>query len=189
MIQAQILNAKQFHQGDILKNVDYIERADVIDGYVEVSKIRYPYVIVLSQECDLTQDYAVRTKSEDKKGSQDKLLRSMIVAPMYNFEHFIMGQHYSNFGYQMAIDYLNSKTARKTLKQNNNPRYHFLEFDESIPVVASVIDFKHFFTVDIATLYTKKQEHYVCSLDPLFRERVSQRFANYLARIGLPDGR
>lgn len=189
MIQAQILDAKQFHQGDILKNVDYIERADVIDGYVEISKIRYPYVIVLSQECDLTQDYAVRTKSEDKKGSQDKLLRSMIVAPMYNFDHFKMGQHYSNFGYQMATDYSNPKTAQKTLTQNNNPRYHFLEFDESIPVVASVIDFKHFFTVDIATLYTKKQEHYVCSLDPLFRERVSQRFANYLARIGLPDGR
>lgn len=190
MIQAHVLNSGQIHQGDIFRDIDCIERADIIDGHVEISKIRYPYVIVLSQECDLTQDYSERNKEGSDSVTWDKILPNVIVAPLYNYEHFRTGEHLSNFGYKMATDYGNpKKTPAKTLVQNNNPRYQYLEFDESIPLVPTVVDFKHFFTVDISGLYLVKESHYVCSLDVLFRERVSQRFANFLARIGLPDGR
>lgn len=190
MVQAHILSHKQIHQGDIFQNIDYIEHADIIEGHVDISKIRYPYVVILSQECDLTQDFSERFRSESGSINHDKLIHGVIVAPMYNYEHFRTGQHYSNLGYVMAIDYNNQgKTPAKTLKQNNNPRYHYMEFDSSIPIVNSVIDFKHFFTVDIAYLYRIKNDNYVCSMDTLFRERLSQRFANFLSRIGLPDGR
>ena len=187
MVQAHILNDKQIHQGDVFLDIDYIEHADIIDGHVDISIIRYPHVIIMSQECDLTQDYDERYSTEDKKKSNDKLLHGIIVAPMYNYEHFREGKHYSNLGYTMCTDFINqNKTPSRMLKQNNNPRYHFMEFDSSIPIVDSVVDFKHFFTVDISSLYKYKKEKYVCSLDALFRERLSQRFANYLSRIGLP---
>ncbi len=181
----------QIHQGDIYQDIDYIEYADVIDGHVEISKIRFQHVIVLSQECDLTQDYTERSKNpETEKVTYDKLLQSVIVAPMFNYEHFKMGSQFSNFGYDMAASYElyknQSKTPAKTLKENNNPRFHFLEFDGSIAVVPSVVDFKRFFTVDINWLYKMRDTNYVCSLETLYRERFSQRFANFLSRVGLP---
>lgn len=181
----------QVHQGDIYRDIDYIEYANVVDGRVEISKIRYQYVMVLSQECDLTQDFTERQKNPEKDTiTYDKILQSVVVVPMFNFEHFKDGSHLSNLGFTMAKDYTNqSKTPAKTLKQNNNPRYHYLAFDESIPIVPSVMDFKRFFTIDINTLYKMRADHYECSVDTLFRERVSQRFANFLSRIGLPDGR
>ncbi|MBQ7000984.1 MAG: hypothetical protein IJN67_08070 [Oscillospiraceae bacterium] len=183
-------NDGQVHQGDIYSDIDYIEYAEVIDGRVEISKIRYQYVMVLSQECDLTQDFTERQKEAGMSITHDKLLQSVIVVPMFNYEQFRTGSHLSNLGYSMATDYTNpNKTPAKTLKQNNNPRYHYLDFDESIPIVPSVMDFKRFFTIDINTLYRIRNDRYVCSVDTLFRERASQRFANFLSRIGLPDGR
>lgn len=43
-------------QCDILKSIDYIEYIREEDSVIEVSKIIFPYVIVLSQACDLEQD-------------------------------------------------------------------------------------------------------------------------------------
>lgn len=80
-----------------------------------------------------------------------------------------------------------TKTDNKNLRNNENPRYHFLEFDDNIPIVNSVIDFKHYFTVNNTKLQEHKDKHYICTVSELFRERISQRFANYLSRIGLPD--
>ena len=178
----------QIHQGDIYKNIDYLEYAEFVDGRVEISKIRYQYVMVLSQECDLRQDFTERNKESNR--TFDKLLQSVIVVPLFNYEHFRTGSHFSNFGYTMATDYTNSnKTPAKTLMQNNNPRYHYMEFDNSVSIIPSVVDFKRFFTVDISTLYKIRSQNYVCSLNTLFRERVSQRFANFLSRIGLPEGK
>lgn len=188
MVQARQLSDEQIHQGDIFRAVDYIEHADIIDGHIDISLIRYPYVVVLSQECDLRQDYSQRSAHSEQPLNGDKLIRSVIVAPLYNFEHFREGSHYSNLGYKMTDEYRSpAKTPARILMQNNNPRYHYLEFDESIPIVKSIIDFKHFFTVDISTLYSLKKANYICSIDVPYRERISQRFANFLSRIGLPD--
>lgn len=50
-----------------------------------------------------------------------------------------------------------------------------------------ILDFKHFVTVPRNVLLELKPQAYVASLGQLFRDRLSQRFANYLARIALPD--
>ena len=99
-----------------------------------------------------------------------------------------MGNHLSELGRKMqTISPKLTKTDNKNLRNNDNPRYHFLEFDEKIPIVNSVIDFKHYFTVNITKLQEHKNSHYICTVSELFRERISQRFANYLSRIGLPE--
>jgi hypothetical protein len=74
------------------------------------------------------------------------------------------------------------------LRHNERPRYHYLEFPPSIPLVPSVIDFKHYFSVNIKYLKKIKRTNFVCQLSELHREDVSQRFASFLARIGLPTG-
>lgn len=185
MIQTNDNWVERIQQGDIISDVEYIEYVDVIDGEIRISKIIFPLAIVLTQDCDLTWDFESRSKTN---GLQDKYLFSVIVAPLYNYEHFIAGEHLIELGQKMqTISSKLTKTDNKNLRDNETPRYHFLDFDDSIPIVNSVIDFKHYFTINVLKLQEHKKSHYICTVSELFRERISQRFANYLSRIGLPD--
>lgn len=185
MKNIRIRKRGRISQGDIFKKVEFIEYAIERAGVIEVSKIVFPHVVVLTQDCDLDQDYKVRW-SKTQTSNHDKKLISVIVAPLYNAEHIYSGEHLSVLGMEMAT--INkSSTPGKTLRQNQTPRYHYLEFPTSISLVSSVIDFKHYFTVNVEYLKRHKRTKYVCQIGPLFREDVSQRFSSYLSRIGLPD--
>jgi hypothetical protein len=171
-------------QGDIIRNVDYIEYVREDSGTIEMSKIVFPLVIVLTQDCDLAQDYKFRWSKYNRQ-TEDKFLLSTLVAPLYNAEHIYTGEHLSDLGMRMDT-ITRKKTPGTNLKQNLNPRYHYLDFARTIQIVDSVIDFKHYFTVNIQYLKHHKKTNFVCQLGVLFREDVSQRFSSYLARIGLP---
>lgn len=43
-------------QGDIYKNIDWVKRVTETDGIITVAKIRFPRIIVLTQDCDLNYD-------------------------------------------------------------------------------------------------------------------------------------
>lgn len=171
-------------QGDIFKNIEYIEYTVEKEGEIEISKIVYPLVIILTQDCDLAQDHTFRWGKEKKK-TQDKYLLSSLVAPLYNVEHVLKGNHLSELGLNMCV--FDSKTQKNNLRINEIPRYHYLEFPPEIPIVPSVIDFKHYFTANILYLSKIKKENFVCKVFELYREDISQRFASFLSRIGLPD--
>lgn len=185
MKNIRIKKSPRISQGDIYKDVEFIEYAIERNGVIEISKIDFPFVVVLTQDCDLNQDYTVRWARGDVR-NQDKKLISVIVAPLYNVEHVYVGEHLSELGMKMA-PINKGKTPGKLLKQNQTPRYHYLEFPDNIAVVPSVIDFKHYFTVNVEYLKKHKKTNFICQLGPLFREDVSQRFASYLSRIGLPE--
>ena len=80
-----------------------------------------------------------------------------------------------------------AKVGGTELKGNKWIRYHFLEFPPSVQMQPSVVDFKHYFTVNVKNLREQKRRGFVCTLGPLYRENLCVRFANYLARIGLPS--
>jgi len=187
MIKVIKENNPRICQGDIFKDIELIEYADINDeGIVEISKITFPYVVVLTQDCDLEQDF--NNRAQETPSNQDKHLISIIVAPLYNIEHIYSGKHLSELNLQMQIITKNqSKSTNQFLRKNLNPRYHYLEFAEDVPIVNSVIDFKHYFTVNNNYLGELKLPNYVCKIAELYREQVSTRFANYLSRIGLPN--
>ena len=66
-------------QGDIYQNVEFIESVNEENEIVKISKIVFPYVVVLTQDCDLAQDFKFR--SDDSK-TGDKLILSVLVAPI-----------------------------------------------------------------------------------------------------------
>jgi len=186
MIKVDKQTSDRIHQGDIFRDVEHIEYALEENGIVEISMIVFPLVIVLSQDCDLQQDHNFRYE-EPRPPTQDKYLLSVLVAPLYNVEHFYSGEHLSELGLTMAtFERRKGKTANKSLKNNEIPRYHYLEFPKSIPIVPSVIDFKHYFSVNVQYLKKSKPQNFVCKVSELFREDISLRFANFLSRIGLP---
>ncbi len=191
MIKVETIPRERIAQGDILRDIDYLEGFHETEGNIELSRIHFPLVIVLTQDCDLEQDKTSRVKNldavkvENKLVSHDKYLLSVLVAPLYNLEHLLTGEHLSELGLNMqTIDRKN--TMGKLLLQNTNPRYHFLEFPNKVPIVPSVIDFKHYFSTNVNVLQERYASSFVCGVSELYRESISQRFSNFLSRIGLP---
>jgi hypothetical protein len=171
-------------QGDIVRDVEMVEYVVEKEGNLEVSKIIFPLVVVLTQDCDLEQEHRVRWRKNGKM-TQDKWLISVLVAPLYNIEHVYQGDHLSCIG--MTMESINDKRSPgQNLRNNERPRYHFLSFPPEQPIVDSVVDFKHYFSVNGNYLRNLRKTNFVCRLAPLYREDLSHRFASYLARIGLP---
>ena len=171
-------------QGDIVRDVEYIEHVTEESGIIEVSQIVFPLVAVLTQDCDLQQDFNCR-EAEPPPQRQDTRLLSVLVAPLYNVEHFYLGEHLSDLGIK-GESISRSKTPAKYLRSNQRPRFHYIGFPYGVPIVPSVVDFKHYFSVDVAYLRRIRESNLVYSLPPLVREDLCQRFSSFLARIGLP---
>lgn len=170
-------------QGDIYRNVELIEYVAEKEGKIEVPIITFPLVIVLTQECDLEQDFKFRY-GRPKKGTQDKYLISVLVSPLYNLEHVLAGEHLNELNLKMEP--INRKgTPGDYLLKNERLRYHYIKFPPDIPIPPSVIDFKHYFTVNVEYL-RKRKANFVCRMNPVYREDISQRFASFLSRIGIP---
>lgn len=184
MLKVKIGKSPRLSQGDVVRNVEYIEYVSEKSGNIEVSKIVFPLAIVLTQDCDLAQDYKFRWSKSDTK-NEDKWLMSVIMAPIYNVEHVYTGEHLSDLGMAMSPISRN-KTPGNTLRKNETPRFHYLEFPPKLSIPPSVIDFKHYFSANVAHLKNHKMKNFVCQVGDLYREDISQRFASYLSRIGLP---
>lgn len=185
MIKASATRTARLAQGDIIRDVDYLEHVLERNGQIEMAKIVFPLVVVLTQDCDLAQDYKFRW-SRRPSTTEDKFLLSVLVAPLYNAEHVYNGEQLSELG--MKMNPINrGRSPGTNLRNNETPRYHYLEFSSDIPIVPSVVDFKHYFSANAEYLKKAKARNFVCRLSTLYREDIAQRFASFLARIALPD--
>jgi len=170
-------------QGDIFREIQYLESFEQLGNKIKTTWVEFPFIVVLTQDCDLHQDYTERFGGND--GYQDKHLLSVLVAPLYNYDHVRAGNHL--IGLDMTMEAINSKKA-PFVKHNEIARYHYLEFaQDEIAIPPSVIDFKHYFSLNVEYLKGLIDTHWVCKIAELYRESVSHRFASFLARIGLPE--
>jgi len=183
MLKVKRQRLARISQGDILRDVEHIESVRDEGPDLVVSRIIFPLVVVLTQDCDLEQDYHVRW-STSQSADHDKQLLSVLVAPVYNYDHVVNGEHLHELGLTMGR--LKSSDMKKRAKTNQLARYHYLEFPLGIPVVDSILDFKHYFSVNVEVLKKLKRNNFVCRISELYREALSQRFAAFLSRIGLP---
>lgn len=180
-------------QGDIYKNVYCFENVSLSNNEMKIKRVLFPYVIVLTQDCDMQQhDVYVG----DKSGQ----LFSVLVAPMYNIAKFIEGKHLKNLELS-APNYISSAKRGKLLNcvnqyvtneailitKNQLARYHCLDFIPNDDIPSGILDFKHYFSVGVDYLKFDKKNDFVGRLKPLYRELLTQRFSNYLCRIGLPN--
>jgi hypothetical protein len=105
---------------------------------------------------------------------------------MYNAEHVFQGTHLHDLELKMA-EINKRKSPGEMLMQNEKPRYHYISFPPEVSIVPMVVDFKHYFSVSANYVRKVRSKAFVCRLGELYREDLSQRFAAYLARIGLPN--
>lgn len=175
---------KMIHQGDIFKDIDIIENVVVSDNKVIVKKIHFPFVIILNQECDLTRDYENFCHQVQ---SNNKSLIHIIVAPILNFESFLSGQQWGKI-FSSSEKIKRSATICKQIIDLESNRYHYLNFEGENDLPEFLIDFKHFFTINRNVIYKYLEDgHRLCSIEDMFKDKINQRFASYISRIGLPS--
>jgi hypothetical protein len=175
-------------QGDILRDIEVAEWAGPVlqieggEGELTIRRRQLQYAVVMSQECDLYQDQQNRSNAQK---NQDKYLHSVLVVPAYPALTLKQGTHLQ--GLKVTCETLGGDRWKQILR-NGTERYHHLPEWPSLQVPELVLDFKHFLTSPREDLLQlAKGGAYLASLGQLFRERLSQRFANFLARIALPD--
>lgn len=170
-------------QTEILSNliqtklrVDSIRKDPVIDF------VAHPFTMILTQDCDLEQDFALRLKGANSM----KLLPSVLFCEIITAEEL-----YSRFA--------KSETEWKDrlhIPKNKNDRFHFLQvvnpscdaLNVGLPEMG--IDFKRYFSVPTDEVYKRielKDASRRCVMRSPYLEHLSLRFATYLGRVALPE--
>lgn len=177
-------DCERITQGDILRDFSFY----FADLSKEIDEISFEYVVILSQDCDLEQgqkfDY-LQTRSSEEIIKFNQLLPNVIFTPAFLIENIKKGEHLKEF-FNITCDTINSDKL-KLIKQNKDERYHFINgnIDKQVPDL--IIDFKLYFTSSIGIVLGQYKDTYIATLNELFRESLSQRYCNYLNRIGLPE--
>ena len=165
----------QVDQGDIYSDINFFKNIDIIDDELEIEECNFKKVLVLSQSCDLHRE----------QENEDTEILTVLVVPLFEIETFKRGEHLINIGKKC------NEVSKKLIDRyatGEHERYHVINIKQEDKIAFGIpddyiIDFRFFFTADIKQF---KKEKYVTSLEALFREKVTQRFSNYLSRIGLP---
>lgn len=185
--QYRLNNGERILQGDILKDINI----PIFDG--ELNIIKSEYAVIISQDCDLNQDfssneqYLKENPSDEKKSHlNNKMIPSILVCPAYPAEQLREGNHLSFMDISMSRISSPKKTPWKNIIQNETPRYHYLDSSTEFNVPALVIDFKRYYSLSRDYLYAAYSNCYFISLNELYREDLSNRFHHYHSRIGLP---
>jgi len=189
-------------QGDILRDVTItfgLEPNGNNEGEIELEHRYYNYAIVLTQDCDLNSDYNERNKNteieekiknaelreENANISNDKYLPAILICPAYLLSDFANGSHITSW--RMSSELRNEKNQKKLKSNNEFKRYHYIIGDSALGIPELVLDFKHLMSVPREALYKIHNLVYIATISELFREELSQRFSNYISRIGLPE--
>jgi hypothetical protein len=155
-------------QGDIVENCNIlVPNEQHYQAILENKENKVPIdiieinAIVLSQSCDI----------------QNSKIDSIIVCPIWSLKKFIE-----------KGDRFRSSDAREELRQGKFPEYHLLQKFEGkeLPADFYFVDFHHIYSVPkkfIEAILKDKQHK---RLLPPYREHLSQSFARYFMRVGLP---
>ena len=179
----EIHSGERICQGDIFRNVYKagVTKEEVIENV-------YPYVVVISQDCDL-QFGVTKGDNSESNGElhlSNQFLPNILFLPAFPASHVREGEHLKVL-YKIEQDRINYERWQ-LIKQNRNERYHYLPsyLDFQIPELA--IDFKHYFSLPTGSSMVRQlNNYYLATVNELFREDLSRRFSNYLSRIPLPE--
>lgn len=175
-------------QGDIFKKITYIYKTSESPDYVDITEFEFPYVIVLSQSCDVS---AMSKMLAEKVGKSLKFMPSILVAPIYDKEALKTGEALSDIinavEFSMSKENLFSSKIINVIEDDAHSRFHLLNLDNKslIEFETPIIDFKHYFTVSPEYLYAMR-ENRICHLEQLFCEQITLRFSNHLSRVAIP---
>ncbi|MBT3207679.1 MAG: hypothetical protein HN704_14255 [Bacteroidetes bacterium] len=163
-----IINSDNIEQGDLIKDCPIvIPPSKIEEGDEPEIEIRLINSIILSQSCDLVNNK----------------IDIVLVCPYYPLKVFIEN---------LPEDQNSKKLIKKNidnLRKGYLPGYHLLnKFDDLKINDYLVVDFRNVYGIEINNLkdIAYKQINRIRLLPP-YREHLSQAFARYFMRVGLPQ--
>jgi len=158
---------EKLSQGDFINECALFHPSDIItpsvENEVEVDgETIIADVIIMTQSCDLDH----------------KKIDLVLVCPIYPMSYF-----------EEQSDFYKSSDAKEALRREYLPGYHLLNKSSihSLERDFMVLDFRDVYAVhfDYISNLAKKQEKRLRLLPP-YREDLSQSFAKFFMRVGLP---
>jgi hypothetical protein len=168
--QAYVIGDR-LRQGQILHAVPSLH----LDEESKAALITYPHAVLLSQDCDLEQDFNSTTEGKPPVLENALLCRAVPIEEV-----------------QAVFRERNQSDLFRRVKQNQDERYQSLTAvttDDAELCPPLVIDFRNYFTVSLSSLYSRMsvgRTTSICALNSPWAEKLSVRFASYLSRIALP---
>jgi hypothetical protein len=146
----------------------------------ELEEIRHPHAVVVTQDCDLEQDFKARLEEPSTPNVADKVIPNILLLEAISVTELLAG--------------LAGKDIRKRVRQNKDERYHVFQRVEAaddaegVGLTALGADFKRCFTVPTDELYAQlrsnaKRRTYLSSP---YMEHFAKRFADFQSRVALP---
>ncbi len=177
-------NSPFVRQGEIINNLFelklQIPEGKSIDGLSKRAKfdpIVHPYVIIVSQDCDLEWDY----KARSGEAAKDKLLTHMLFCALFSKDETIERSNLKSDLY-------------KRVRQNQNERYHHLDeapvngAEDNLPEL--IADFKTTFSLSVEFVYwlvSTGQAIRKGALLPPYLEDFMHRLYSFLGRVAIPS--
>jgi hypothetical protein len=183
-IYRAVENGSRLFQGELVERlIEFIPkyRASAPDEVEELAPRVRPLAVVVSQDCDLEQDWSRRQK--DVRGESD--LPCVLLCPALPAEQLRETQ-------KLASD------LWKPIRSNKNERYQYLA---EVPAqrdqaseghVALLVDFRSVFTLGTVEIYRQLRSTATEAPRRRFRletpwaEHLQARYAYYVSRIALP---
>ena len=157
-----VVEDETLEQGDFFYNCPVIIPISQGEaGQLDAEEVIYN-VIVLSQSCDL----------------ESKKIDLVLVCPFYPIQEF-----------RQRSDYFKSSAGLEALKRGNAPGYHLLNRVDIGGFVQEpvVVDFRNVHSLPICFIVKlAKSTHQRLRLLPPYKEHLSQAFARFFMRVGLP---
>lgn len=183
-------------QGEIVSNL--IQVHFDLNSYVSTSEYRaieriHEYAIIITQDCDLEQDFRARTTDS----SQHRLLPNILFCEVELATELRYGS--SNPDYPQDKQARHSKLMNsatwKAISQNKDERFHYFQKvrpdedlqQEGLPELC--LEFKRYFTVPTDEVYFRIDQGQTkrrCKLTSPYLEHLSSRFHYFHSRIALP---
>jgi hypothetical protein len=181
-------------QGDIFENITYsfvnnnIDKHQKSEEIINFIEFQFPYAIILSQGCD------VKFMSEivaSKKGKSSKYMPSILLCPIYKEQAVLKNNHLKyipEIDIQLSEEPYYSKRDADFSSSDMHYRYHRLtiKVDKQLAGTDLLIDFKHCFSLHAGYLLNNLT-HRKFTLETIFAEQITLKFASYLSRIAIPD--
>jgi hypothetical protein len=158
---AIVHNNEAILQGDFIKECPVVAPPLKIADDVEVCIFNYD-VIVMSQSCDLIQ----------------KNLELVLVCPVWPLAEF-----------EAKSDFFKSRKGKESLRQGNVPGYHLLNQCDLAGFITDylIVDFRSVYGIPFDSLIDLAIARGTrVRLLPPYREHLSQAFARFFMRVGLP---
>lgn len=198
---AAVVSGERLHQGEILTGLVRVRQSLDSIGLqnIDVDEVTHPYLIAMTQDCDLAQDADAR--EVERRGVNNPSLlndadfkKKLDNAPKLKIENVLFCEAMSTPDMKNSVP--PGKDIWKRIIQNKDERYQCLE---AVPAEQDLArqgmpslgcDFKRFVTIPVDEVYKRLELNPAirrARLQTPYAEHLLHRFCNFQSRIPLPE--